>query len=198
MVKWHPIRQILFSASYDDTIKVWVEDEDDEWSCSDTLTAHSSTVWALSFSHSGEQFVSCSSDATLKIWKSEKSIGISSKDIKYQAISTLSGYHQRPVYSVDWSDQGPIASGSEDDSIRIFVQSEHTDELGQHSFSLSCSMEGAHDSDVNCVAWKPTRRLTNAGDDDDGHDWTRPHEPLLLASAGDDHAIKIWKYILHQ
>jgi WD40 repeat protein len=28
-VKWHPSRDLLFSSSYDDTIKVWAEDDDD-------------------------------------------------------------------------------------------------------------------------------------------------------------------------
>lgn len=41
-VKWHPTKEILFSCSYDDTIKIWQDDEDD-WYCSHTLTGHTST-----------------------------------------------------------------------------------------------------------------------------------------------------------
>lgn len=33
---WHPYRQQLLSASYDDLVKVWAADGDD-WYCADTL-----------------------------------------------------------------------------------------------------------------------------------------------------------------
>jgi WD40 repeat protein len=36
MVAWHPSGLVLASASYDNTIKLWVNDGD-EWSCSQTL-----------------------------------------------------------------------------------------------------------------------------------------------------------------
>ena len=45
--------QLLASASYDDTIKIWREDDDD-WYCSDTLEGHRSTVWAIDFDKSGD------------------------------------------------------------------------------------------------------------------------------------------------
>lgn len=33
-VKWHPSRDLLFSASYDNTIKCWAyESADDDWLC---------------------------------------------------------------------------------------------------------------------------------------------------------------------
>lgn len=35
-MRWHPSGEILVSASYDDAIKLWVE-EDDEWVCAQTL-----------------------------------------------------------------------------------------------------------------------------------------------------------------
>lgn len=35
-VTWHPTHQLLASASYDDTIKLWVPDEAD-WVCAQTL-----------------------------------------------------------------------------------------------------------------------------------------------------------------
>lgn len=36
-VAWHPGGEVLVSASYDDTIKLWV-DADDEWVCVQTLS----------------------------------------------------------------------------------------------------------------------------------------------------------------
>ena len=73
----------LFSASYDDTVKVWAEDGDD-WSCAQTLVAHGSTVWSLAFGPpppvsdeapsaggdhlSGEMLVSVSDDRSFILW----------------------------------------------------------------------------------------------------------------------------------
>ena len=37
MIAWHPSGQVLVSASYDDTVKLWVDDGD-EWLCQQTLT----------------------------------------------------------------------------------------------------------------------------------------------------------------
>jgi WD40 repeat protein len=44
------------------------------------------------------------------------------------------------------------------------------------AFLLETTVEKAHDSDVNCVAWCPTK-------------------PNLLASCGDDKLVKIWEYV---
>ncbi|KAK8632485.1 hypothetical protein V6N13_072876 [Hibiscus sabdariffa] len=38
MVRWHPTMDVLFSCSYDNTIKVWwSEDDDGDWSYVQTL-----------------------------------------------------------------------------------------------------------------------------------------------------------------
>ena len=47
-VMFHPTRDQLISASFDDTIKLWDEDGDD-WECTETLQGHTSTVWCVSF-----------------------------------------------------------------------------------------------------------------------------------------------------
>lgn len=45
-IKWHPEKNLLFSASYDDTIKCWrYENSVDDWLCSYTIEGHESTVW---------------------------------------------------------------------------------------------------------------------------------------------------------
>lgn len=60
--------QLLASASYDNNICVYKE-EDDDWECKATLKGHTSTVWSLSFDAAGERMASCSDDRTVKIWK---------------------------------------------------------------------------------------------------------------------------------
>ena len=54
MVVWHPHEEIVASASYDDTIKIW-KDDDDDWYCADTLLGHSSTVWGIDFNEKGDK-----------------------------------------------------------------------------------------------------------------------------------------------
>lgn len=60
--------QLLASASYDNNICIYKE-EDDDWECRATLKGHTSTVWSLSFDTAGKRMASCSDDRTVKIWK---------------------------------------------------------------------------------------------------------------------------------
>jgi len=74
MLRWHPSQDVLFSCSYDDTVKVWAPDGDD-WCCKETLTDHSSTVWAISFDAEGARFATCSDDRTIRIWAPASELG---------------------------------------------------------------------------------------------------------------------------
>jgi hypothetical protein len=103
---------------------------------------------------------------------------------RYRCVSTVAGYHAQPIYSVDWSRAGYIATASGDDAIRIFAEA-HSDGGGRGggsgggaggpSFVQTAAVSGAHGCDVNCVAWSPT-------------------DPLLLASAADDFTVALWRY----
>jgi len=131
--------QLLASCSYDDTIKLWA-DQDDDWYCIDTMAGHNSTVWEIAFDSTGDRLVSCSDDKTIIIWKNyPDAAGIIESSTprnihhishtslcigrpKFKNVCTLSGYHTRCIYSVDWSASGMIASAAGDDSLRIFAQ----------------------------------------------------------------------------
>ena len=65
---YHLFLQLLASASYDNNICIYKE-EDDDWECRATLQGHTSTVWSLSFDATGQRLASCSDDRTVKIWK---------------------------------------------------------------------------------------------------------------------------------
>ncbi|KAH8935611.1 hypothetical protein BDL97_17G037900 [Sphagnum fallax] len=187
MVTWHPSRDILVSASYDNSIKVWAEDVDgDDWRCVQTLAApgrgHTSTVWGISFNATGDRMVSCSDDLTLMVWDTSADCVSTSADgvAPWKHLATISGYHDRTIFSVHWSRvNGLIASGAGDDCIRVF------DELRDNvstlpgeglSYEMVLKQEKAHSTDVNCVRW-------------------HPKEPRLLASAGDDGVVKIWELV---
>ncbi len=64
----HVFVQLLASASYDNNVCIYKE-EDDDWECRATLQGHTSTVWGLSFDATGQRLASCSDDRTVKIWK---------------------------------------------------------------------------------------------------------------------------------
>jgi WD40 repeat protein len=185
MVAWHPKLEILASASYDDTIKIWKEDEDD-WYCADTLEGHTSTVWSLDFDAEGDQIVSASDDQTLRIWKCYKpnnaqGIPTHNGEPTWKTICTLTGFHDRCIYSVSWSKvNGFIASVSGDNSIRIFEKdTEASSDEDAPIYKNTITQKDAHGVyDINGVSWYPN---------ENHQDW--------LATVGDDGLVRIWKLV---
>jgi len=171
-VVWCPNEDILVSASYDNTIKFYSFDGDD-WTVDQSLdTAHESTVWALAFNGTGSYLASCSADLTVKIWKKKASKG----SAKWSNASTLSGYHTRPIYFIDWCpNTNYLATAGGDNSIRLFKGNDEDDKSDKiPNFQLIERLDEAHSQDVNCVKFNPKR-------------------PGLFASCSDDSTIKLWK-----
>jgi cytosolic iron-sulfur protein assembly protein CIAO1 len=103
-VAWHPKDEILASASYDDSIKLYMDDPSEDWFCFATLTGHTSTVWSICFAPSGNYLVSGSDDCTVRIWKRIT-------EHQWECVSVLEG-HERSVYSVTWGvGKGDIEGG---------------------------------------------------------------------------------------
>lgn len=182
-VAFHPREDILASASYDDTVKLYVDDPSDDWYPFATLKGHSSTVWSISFSPCGRFLASSSDDKTIRIWRHVPS-GTGSHDPGDWRPALDWEAHSRPVYSISWGsgmavgdsrgDLGYIASTGGDGRIRVWKISERDSTL---THAEVCSYDNAHgDSEVNCVSWCP-----------------RPNMHDILATAGDDGLINIWK-----
>lgn len=113
--------QILASCSYDDTVKLYIDDPSDDWFCFSTLEGHASTVWSIAWSPKGNYLASASDDKTVRIWKRIA-------EHKWACVLVLSG-HERSVYSVSWSEGngkqgedslGWLASTGGDGSVRIW------------------------------------------------------------------------------
>lgn len=199
-VVWHPSGELLASASYDDSIRLWVEN-DDEWVCTQTIQmplGHESTVWDIAFTKDGGYMASCSDDKTVRVWKRENNLNLTnttSQSVLYRAYASLTGHHDRTIYSVGWSVDGYLATGSADNGIKVFsvagvtcreAEGEEGGEVcddivgdddghGQRC-RLVCSIPEAHcNADVNCVRWHPRNRE-------------------VLASAGDDGVVKLWRW----
>ncbi|XP_064395071.1 probable cytosolic iron-sulfur protein assembly protein CIAO1 homolog [Halichondria panicea] len=177
-VRWHPTENLLASASYDDTVKIYKEDDDD-WTACASLEGHESTVWSIAFDSTGERLASCSADKTVKIWRSykpgnEQGVPTPSSDPVWKCVCTLSGQHNRPIYDINWSASGAIATAGGDDIIRIFRETPGCD-AHQPTFDLVWEQPKAHESDVNCVTWNPKNSS-------------------MLASCSDDCKVKIWNF----
>ncbi len=96
-----------------------MDDASDDWFPFKTLTGHTSTVWAISFSPDGQLLASCSDDETILIWKEAKT--------GWEPVCQLKG-HGGAVYSVAWEYRSKeadpaalwLASASADGDIRVW------------------------------------------------------------------------------
>lgn len=103
---------MLISASYDNSIKVWTE-EDDDWYATETLNGHTSTVWSISFNRDGSKMISCSDDKSMILWERSSQSPQPSTDSSttqsnnvtgsWRLRQKLTGQHERCIYTVDWA-----------------------------------------------------------------------------------------------
>ncbi|KRY82916.1 putative cytosolic iron-sulfur protein assembly protein CIAO1 -like protein [Trichinella pseudospiralis] len=169
-VQWHPSEEILASTSYDNSIQLYSFDGE-EWNVQQRLEEHTSTVWSLSFNGLGNYFCTCSDDRTVKIWKKTSE----EKTAKWECVCSLNGYHDRPIFDIDWcSKLDLIATACGDNNIRLFQSKIEHDE---DSFQLIQKIDNAHNADVNGIAWNPVKTG-------------------LLASCSDDRTVSLWQCAL--
>lgn len=167
-VRWHPTQEILASGSYDDTLKLFSQGEEDEWACFATLAGHTSTVWGLTFSPDGRSLASCSDDRSVMLWRDATGEG------GFVHSATVKEVHERAIYSIDWGSSGLIATGGADDAVAVLRPSPDC-----ASLEVLGVASGAHAGDVNAVAWRPGDASRPGGD------W--------LASCGDDGTLRLWR-----
>ncbi|KAK3343917.1 WD40-repeat-containing domain protein [Lasiosphaeria hispida] len=65
---------VLATASYDNTVRIWREDSDGEWVCVSVLEGHDATVWGLQWEPKPKddktfpRLMTFSADATIRVW----------------------------------------------------------------------------------------------------------------------------------
>ncbi|TDZ37267.1 putative cytosolic iron-sulfur protein assembly protein 1 [Colletotrichum trifolii] len=141
---------VLASASYDNTVRIWREDGDGEWACVAVLEGHEGTVWGLQWEQKPRadkgfpRLMTYSADQTIRIWTLQEdgageeadSIGGAAfgsglggipntmrRSLREDWICTavLPKVHTRDIYSVAWSaETGLLASTGSDGVIAVF------------------------------------------------------------------------------
>lgn len=185
--------EILLSASYDDTIRIWAE-EDGDWYCALSISSvHTSTIWTLTIAPSATRFVSGSADQSLAIYKcftpeelrlrdteSGQQLETSRKKATWECVGKLPNAHSSTIYCVDYAparaSHGRIVSCGADNRIQIYREvSTSTPE--QPLFVVDTSVTVLTGGDINCVRW-------------------HPYDGSVLASTSDDGSVRIWNYTI--
>jgi WD40 repeat protein len=88
MIKWNSRYNMVFSCSYDDTIRAWKYEESvDDWICAYTMEGHTSTVWSIDFDKTDKYLVSVGDDMCIMIWEISET--------GYNRVSCIEGLHSR-------------------------------------------------------------------------------------------------------
>ncbi|RDA86362.1 hypothetical protein CP532_4321 [Ophiocordyceps camponoti-leonardi (nom. inval.)] len=140
---------VLASASYDNTARIWREDADAEFVCVSVLEGHEGTVWGVDWESNTAphnrfpRLLTFSSDATARIWTLEEDIGDDHGEAEDLSIGSglgripntmrpslretwnctaiLPRIHDGDIYTAAWSGQsGLIASAGSDGVIAIY------------------------------------------------------------------------------
>ncbi|KNC36300.1 WD domain-containing protein [Plasmodium falciparum RAJ116] len=117
--------------------------------------------------------ISEDTNSTIKqnILKKDQNVNDTNFD-DWRVNNVIQGYHKRSVSYIDWNSyEDLIAASSFDNSLKIFKKI-------NEEWELISNVDNAHMSDVNCVVWCPQKY----------------QDYFLLATAGDDCVINIWKY----
>ncbi len=186
-ISFSPNGQIIASASWDNTIKLW-SIEGKELS---TLTGHSNRVTSVSFSSDGKTLASASLDKTVKLWS-----------VEGKELLTLTGHSDR-VTSVSFSPDGKtLASASRDRTVKLWsvegkellTLTGHSDAVNSISFNPGSQTIASASSDKTVKLWslEGKQLLTFTGHSDEVNSISCSPDGKTIASASSDKTVKLW------
>ena len=116
---------MLASSSYDNSVKIWTVDDDNEYYCKQSLEDHSHIVWSICFSNDGKLLFSGSQDTSIKVYqRNEENEG------KYEFVKSIGGSHSRAVYSLDfWNEDRLLVAGGGDDALSLHQVENNGDKI---------------------------------------------------------------------
>ncbi|KAI1153004.1 WD40-repeat-containing domain protein [Nemania diffusa] len=139
---------VLASASYDDTVRIWREDGEGEWVCVAVLEGHKGTVWGVQWEPNPKtkrfpRLLTWSADRTIRVWslreEEDEAEGAprhawgglggipntmrTSLKEEWYCTTTLPEAHTRDIYSATWSaESGLVASVGSDGIIAVYKE----------------------------------------------------------------------------
>ncbi|KAK0673449.1 putative cytosolic iron-sulfur protein assembly protein 1 [Cercophora samala] len=197
----------LVSGSYDDTVRVWREDQDGEWVCVAVLEAGIGTVWRVEWEgrerEGGryQRFMTAGAEGGVKVWELREEDedqdeeggeegGVSrwgavpnrmrqSLREDWEVTGELPKVHTREIYSVAWSgESGLVATTGSDGLLVVYEEDEETKE-----WRVRAKVEGAHGPyEVNHVTW--CRRFDKGAEG---------RQEEMLVTTGDDGVVRAWE-----
>ncbi|KAK2044343.1 WD domain-containing protein [Colletotrichum somersetense] len=198
---------VLASASYDNTIRIWREDGDGEWVCVAVLEGHDATVWGVQWEQKPRddggfpRLLSYSADQTIRIWSLQAEDededdgpgaafrgglgGIPNtmrRSLREDWVCTavLPKVHTRDIYSATWSaTSGMVASTGSDSVIAL--------PAGSGRWRVVAEVPNAHGPyEINHITWC---KRYDAGSENKGVE-------EMLVTTGDEGLVKPWQVVV--
>ncbi|KAG9397394.1 WD domain, G-beta repeat [Carpediemonas membranifera] len=167
VVSFHPTEDILASASYDNTVQVYDGQEGMEWehvwgskspvppetaevhpTDAHGTEAHRATVWDVAWAPQGKEFVTVSSDLSMKLWRPAGE--------GYEVVQTIVGFTKFVPIRVVWLGDRVFVTGAES---KVFVFKRGAPAGGctvlgesEAGFGLVATYTTEHDGEVNNMA----------------------------------------------
>jgi WD40 repeat protein len=200
-----PKSNLLASASFDSTIRLW---DALTGQCLGRLSGHTGWVWSVAFSPDGRLLASSSDDRTLRLWDvSAVETLRQGPDLYAQPYSQVLIGHTQPVRTVAFNADGrTLASGSDDRTLRLWdyrtgdclgMLSGHSSWISSVSFSPENHWLASGSEDQSVRLWDSRSRLcikTLQGYSNGVWSVAFDAQGPLLASGSQDRSIRLWDH----